>query len=273
MKSKGAEKPWYKGWFMMELYKISAILVAFLIVVIILLKIITRHNSELEVPDFTRMTVSEAEDVARRANLRLEVTDSVFLPRMGRGEIFRQNPVAGSNVKKNRRVLLTINSLQPKKVSMPSVTGYSLRQAKAELVARQLRVGRLIYVSDMATNNVLAQRYNGSRVAPGTLIETESEIDLEVGISSESERTFVPDVIALPLTTARDILIDNSLNISKLKYDKSVQNYSDSISGFVIKQSPEPSQSISRALGSYVELTLSVDRSLIDSLKKREEKK
>ncbi|MDX9781375.1 MAG: PASTA domain-containing protein [Bacteroidales bacterium] len=272
MKNKGADKPWYKGWFMMEVYKMAALLLAFLVVTVILLNIITRHNKEQEVPDFTRMTVDEASEMADDSNLRLEVSDSVFLPRMGRGEIFRQNPPAGSKVKKNRRILLTINSLQPKRVAMPSVTGYSLRQAKAELASRQLRVGRLIYVSDMATNNVLGQRYNGKSVVPGTMIETESEIDLEVGISSDAERTFVPDVTALPVATARDILIDNSLNISRLKYDSSVKNYSDSISGFVISQNPEPSQSTPRSLGSSVQLTISVDKNLIDSIKNRKER-
>ena len=177
MKNKGADKPWYKGWFMMEVYKMAALLLAFLVVTVILLNIITRHNKEQEVPDFTRMTVDEASEMADDSNLRLEVSDSVFLPRMGRGEIFRQNPPAGSKVKKNRRILLTINSLQPKRVAMPSVTGYSLRQAKAELASRQLRVGRLIYVSDMATNNVLGQRYNGKSVVPGTMIETAQDSD------------------------------------------------------------------------------------------------
>jgi len=272
MKNKGAEKPWYKGWFMIELYKITAIIAAFLAVIIILLNLITRHNKELQVPDFTRMTVHEALTIAEESHLRLEVTDSVFLPRMGRGEIFRQNPPAGSKVKKNRRILLTINSLQPKKVAMPSVTGYSLRQAKAELTARQLRVGKLIYVSDMATNNVLNQRFNGRVIEPGTMIETESEIDLEVGISSDEERTFIPDVTALPLITARDILIDNSLNIARLRYDNSVRSYSDSISGYVIRQQPEPSQESPVSLGSSVQLTISVDKNLIDSLKNRKER-
>jgi beta-lactam-binding protein with PASTA domain len=104
------------------------------------------------------------------------------------------------------------------------------------------------------------------------MVETESEIDLEVGISSDAERTFVPDVTALPVATARDILIDNSLNISRLKYDSSVKNYSDSISGFVISQNPEPSQSTPRSLGSSVQLTISVDKNLIDSIKNRKER-
>jgi len=267
MKNAGTENKWYKSWFMKEVYKIAAIFAAALIVVIILLSIITRHNSEYEVPDFSGLNFEQASELADASDFKVEITDSVFLPKMARGSVFRQNPVAGSMVKKNRRILLTINSMTPKKVAMPSVTGFSLRQAKAELVARQLRVGKLIYVSDMATNNVLSQRLNGRYIAPGTLVETESEIDLELGMSGDGERTYIPDVTGLPVTTARDLLIDNSLNIARIRYDESVKNYSDSISGFVISQSPEASENIQRQLGSYVEITITVDKTKLESLR------
>ena len=52
---------------------------------------------------------------------------------MKRGAVFSQNPKPGSEVKKGRKVSLTINSVLPKKVTMPSLVGFSMRQAKAEL--------------------------------------------------------------------------------------------------------------------------------------------
>ena len=205
--SKG-DNAWWKHWFLMELYKAAGILLALLIVVIILLKIITRHNSEFEVPDFAGMTMQDAQEVANDSHLRLEVTDSVFLPKMGRGIIFRQNPHTGSMVKKNRRILITINSIMPKQVVMPSLIGYSLRQAKAELVERQLNVGKLIYVPDMATNNVLSQTIDGRYIPSGSSIESGSEVDLQLG-NSGGESTFIPNVLGFSLITAKDVLIDN----------------------------------------------------------------
>ena len=238
--------------------------IAILLITIISLKIITRHNIELEVPDFSGMTVVEASRLAQERELRLEVTDSVFLPRIGRGEIFRQNPAAGSRVKKNRRVLLTINSIEPKRVSMPSVTGFSLRQAKAELATRQLNLKRLIYVEDMATNNVLGQLYRGREIEPGTLIESESEIDLKLGISPDNSMTSIPTVIGYSLLTAKDILTDNSLNIGRLSYDNSVESYSDSLTSFVIQQSINPTDSLQYILGTTIDLTLSIDKSKLE---------
>lgn len=262
--SKG-KNVWWRHWFLMELYKAAAIMLALFIVVMFLLKIITRHNSEFEVPDFSGLSLLDAQVVANDSHLRLDVTDSVFLPKMGRGIIFRQNPHTGSKVKKNRRILLTINSVLPKQVSMPSVIGYSLRQAKAELVARQLIVGKLIYVSDMATNNVLSQRYKGQYIPTGSMVESGSEIDLELG-NSGGESTFIPNVLGLSYITARDILIDNSLNIGRLSYDQSVRTYADTITCFVIKQTPSPTISNSYSLGARVELLLSIDRTKVEEI-------
>lgn len=259
---------WWRHWFMIELYKAAGAVLGILIVATILLRIVTRHNIEMEVPDFSGLSLTEAQEMANESNLRLEVTDSVFLPRIGRGVVFRQNPHTGSKVKKNRRILLTINSVMPKQVIMPSVIGYSLRQAKAELAARQLNVGRLIYVSDMATNNVLSQMYKGSYIPPGKSVESGSEIDLELG-NSGVESTFIPNVIGLPFITAKDILIDNSLNIGTLYYDQSVKSYSDSLSSFVVKQTPSPTTYNSFSLGARVDLFLSVDKEKIDEVKTR----
>ncbi|MCK9629165.1 MAG: PASTA domain-containing protein [Bacteroidales bacterium] len=249
-----------------ELYKAAGCLVLLFIVLTLLLRIVTRHNQEFEVPDLSGMNLEEADEVAHRHHLRLEVSDSVFIPTVSRGLVLRQNPRAGNMVKKNRRVLLTINTIQPKLVSMPSLTGYSLRQAKAELDAKQLTVGKLTYVYDMATDNVLSQRLNGKYISPGKMIEAGSEIDLELGDNGYTN-TSVPDVTGLTLSLAKDILIENSLNLGNVHYDSSVKNYSDSISCVVIRQTPGPSRSTSFSLGTRVELYFTNDKEKIKAIK------
>jgi len=235
---------------------------------VLMLKVITRHSKELAVPDFSGMTVAEAQKVAKKHNVRIEVTDSVFLPRVTRGSIFRQNPTAGTNVKKNRRILLTINSVEPKRINMPALIGFSFRQAKAELEAKNLNVGKLIYADDIATNNVLSQFYKGRHIEPGTPVEAESYIDLELGLNSEQNMTHIPSVMGFSYLTARDIILDNSLNIGNLAFDASVQTYADTISSFVIKQFPEPSDSLATIYGTNISLTLSTDRGKIEPPKR-----
>ncbi len=222
-----------------------------------MLKFITRHNQEFEVPSFINMTVEEAEAVAREYELRLEVTDSVYINRMAPGAIFRQNPEAASKVKKNRRILLTINANQPKLVKMPELVGYSLRQAQSELVSNQLSLGKLIYVKDIATNNVLGQLYKGRAIAEGEKIPSESVIDLKLGINETDSTTYIPEIRGIPYRLVREKLAENSLNLSKAVFDESVTNYADSLSAWVYRQVPAPSDSVTVRLGTGVTVYLS----------------
>lgn len=233
----------------------SLLVVIFLLFTI--LKFITRHNQEFEVPSFINMTVEEAEAVARQYELRLEVTDSVYINRMAPGAIFRQNPEAASKVKKNRRILLTINANQPKLVKMPELVGYSLRQAQSELVSNQLSLGKLIYVKDIATNNVLGQLYKGRAIAEGEKIPSESVIDLKLGINETDSTTYIPEIRGIPYRLVREKLAENSLNLSKAVFDESVTNYADSLSAWVYRQIPAPSDSVTVRLGTGVTVYLS----------------
>ena len=150
----------------------------------VFLNVATMHGKMQTVPDFTNMSVAEAESLASGAHMRIDVVDSLYVKRMAKGHIYRQTPKAGTQVKKGRRILVTINALTSKKVDMPDLEGFSMRQATAELQSRGLVLGRLIYRNDMATDNVLAQRCKGNPIAPGTKVETGTVIDLVVGLNA-----------------------------------------------------------------------------------------
>lgn len=237
---------------------------AVLCIIMFLLKLITRHNRELEVPSFINMTMEEAQQVAAANHMRIEITDSVYINRMEPGAIYRQNPKEGSMVKKNRRILLTINAKLAKTVQMPSLVGYSLRQAQSELVANQLRVGNLIYRQDLATNNVLEQHYNGSIIAPGRNIPVESRIDLVLGLNDRDTLTYIPQLKGTPYSRLKATLTENSLNLASALFDSTVQDYSDSLEAMVYRQIPAYSDSARIKMGSAVTVYLTKDKSLLE---------
>ncbi|MBR7156901.1 MAG: PASTA domain-containing protein [Bacteroidales bacterium] len=245
------------NWILKHLLLSGSAAMVLLFILFTLLKFITRHGQELEVPSFINMTVEEAQKVAQEHSLRLEVTDSVYINRMAPGAIFRQNPEAAGKVKKNRRILLTINAIMPKMVSMPSTVGYSLRQAQSELLSSQLVLGKLVYVDDIATNNVLEQLYKGRPIAPGTKLPGESIIDLRVGMNQNDTATFVPEMRTVPYRLVRERLAENSLNIKRAIFDESVKNYADSMSAIVYRQIPEACDTVPVKLGTGVTLYLS----------------
>ena len=226
------------GW---VLRNILGIVVVFALVIglsALALRLDTRHGKEIIVPDFTGKSVEEAGMLASGDNLRIDVVDSVYIRRMGRGLVYSQNPKPGSKVKSGRRILLTINSVTPKKVQMPNLVGYSMRQAKAELNSRGLMLRSLEYVDDIATNNVLKQKYGGREVKPGTLLDSGSGIDLVVGLSEDDNQTYIPDFTGLKYLRAVDAVHDHNLNVGKLVFDKGVSSYADSLDAVVYSQNP-----------------------------------
>ncbi len=228
------------------------------------LSIYTRHGQSLAVPDFKGMPIDEAYDLAHENSLKIVVTDSIFRPALPAGSVIDQNPKPDARVKKKRKVFITINCVMPKKIDAPNVVGFSLRQGKAVLESKGLKIGKLIYQPDMATNNILDQRYKGRMLMPNEPVFVGTSVDLVLGMDNEAgERTSIPYVLRLNSDDARSRLADASLNLGRMRFDKSVKTISDSLSAVVYKQVPGPSGSNSTSLGSSVDIYLTVDESKI----------
>lgn len=264
MATKKKIEKWYWNWLSKHVYMAVASVAVLVFLLFSMLDLITRHNQEMEVPSFAGMSLVQAQKIADELHLRLEVTDSVYIVRMSPGAIYKQNPLEGSRVKKNRRILLTINANSPKMINMPSLVGFSLRQAQSELSSSQLKVGKLIYVPDIATNNVLEQLYEGNPVEPGTLLQSESVIDLKLGLNEADSVALVPSVIGKPYPIIKDFLIDNSLNMGKAYFDSTVSTMQDSLAAFAYKQEVVlPNGDSIPRYGTAVSVYFTLDKSLI----------
>ena len=263
MAGKTQKKGFLSNWIVRNILIAVSVVVVLVAGAMIFLNLVTQHGKEISVPDFSNMSVEEARYAASQAGMRVEVTDSVFVKRMQRGAVYRQNPVPGAKVKSGRRIALTINAVNAKKVSMPNLIGYSMRQAMAELQSRGLILGKLIYVQDIATNNVLRQYLGPKEIEPGTQVESESVIDLVVGLNSNDGNTYIPDVLGLRNMNAVDAIHSSSLNVSRLRFDATVKNYDDSLAAVVYRQSPEPSDEMQVAKGSDVTVFLTLDENKV----------
>lgn len=233
--------------------------IAFIFLLNIFLNFFTRHGESSPVPDLKGLSMDSVEMIAKQNHLMLIVIDSVFVSSFPRGTVFEQNPKAGVHVKKNRKVFLTMNLMAPKKIPMPDVVNYSLRQAKAELTTKGFQVGKLHYIQDIATNNVLAQEYGGQRIIEGMMLPMGSKIDLVLGLNSSEERTSVPNTVGLTYTVARDLIIESSLNVGNLHFDQIPKNITDTLNAKVYKQEPAYSLSNYVSLGSSINLFLKPD--------------
>ena len=223
----------------------------------------THHGKNVTVPDLTNMTGKEAAKVARQAGVRATVEDSVFMPKLGGGIVFRQEPRAGQTVKKGRHIRLTANAVVPRKVKMPNLVGYNIMEAKAEIMSHGLTLGSLEYVRDIATNVVLQQKVNGRTIQPGVEIISGSEVTLVLGLNSRYGSTVVPNVVGSKFLSAIDALHDNFLNRGNVVCDPGINTYADSIRAYVYRQDPAPRSS--RTMGSRITLFLTADESKVPS--------
>jgi len=255
-------KNFFKNWIVKNLLLTIAVVAAVIAAAIIFLNLYTRHDKGLSVPDFYGMNFDEASAEASLNDMTVSIADSIYVKELEPGAVYKQVPKAGSAVKKGRRIQLTINAYLPKTVTMPDIVGYSMRQARAELSSIGLKTGKLIYQEDIATNNVLGQKYNGRDIDPGVKIKSGSSIDLVLGLNPSDNETFIPDLRRMNTYNAVELLQESSLNIGRIVYDNTVKTRDDSIKAVVYRQTPEPSE-YPLEMGAEVIIYLTTDHNKI----------
>ena len=228
------------------------------------LEFVTHHGESLSVPDFTGLSLKKANKLARQKNLKLKIIDSVDNAPGKRGTVIAQIPPANFKVKEGRTIHITLKRFNPRKIEMPDFRGISLVQAKADIETYGLKIGKLKYVPDIATNNVLEQMHNGRPIDPGTPIEKNSVIDLILGLGSDGRIVIVPDLLGFSKSDAIQKTTDNSLNIGRFIFDETVHTTDDTLSAIIYKQSP--GKNVQAVIGSTIDLWLTLDDEKIKSI-------
>ena len=244
-----------------------------LVTVLIWLRIYTHHGHTIMVPDLAGLTEEEVGDVTSSRDLRYEIVDSVYSSEMPRGTVIKQNPRASSRVKKNRKIFLTMNAVNPEMISMPQMVGLSIRQARLALQNAGLLLGDISYRPDYAADNVLQQLHGDSVINEGSEIRKGEVIDLVLGTGPSKEMTRIPDLVGRGLEEARITIADYFLNIGAVTYDESMATGEDSALAFIWRQYPEFDEFRRMNKGMEVDIWLTIDSTLLpaDTLQMEEE--
>ena len=241
-----------------NLLLIAAIILAMAVIAHVVMQIGTRHGSRRTVPDFSGVQLLEAQRLARRHDLKLQINDSLFVPAYEGGIVLDQLPKGGVEVKPGRTVYITINSFRQKMVPVPFVADRSLRQAKNMLEIAGLEIAQLIYRPDMATNYVLDEYFGRQRITETTRVEAEmgSGVTLYVGVQPGHNVTVVPQIIGLSLRDAKSRLWELGLNVGKVAFDDGI-NLLNQKDAHVYMQSPKAERHV--VLGAKVDLQLTLN--------------
>ena len=121
----------------------GVLLIVFVLFVLKWLNISTNHNQKIEVPDLSKKSLVNVEQILDELNLKLVVIDSAsYNPDFPKKSVIDQNPDVGDFVKENRKIYLTLNPSGYRNVTIPKFYGKTKRNITATLKAIGFRVGK-----------------------------------------------------------------------------------------------------------------------------------
>ena len=226
----------------------------------------TLHNEAIVIPNIIDLDSVQAQQILDSNNLIIQIIDSVHITELEKGIIVEQTPKAGNLIKENRKIFVVINALTQEKIKMPNLVGTSVRQAITDAETYGLKIGEKKYVPDFAMNYVLKQFYKGKEIKPGTSIPKGTYIDLEIGKGLNNEKIPVPNLLGLNYLSADSVANNAFINISGVFYDEGIETKQDTIEAVVYKQDPMPTNDNKTTMGTFIDIWLTKDKSLVPEI-------
>ncbi|MDO3641058.1 MAG: PASTA domain-containing protein [Mucilaginibacter sp.] len=240
--------------FRVNLLLAAATLVVFVMIVIFGLNIYTRHGTGIPVPQLKGMQIEKAMSLLKDQGFEFKI-DSVYVLDQTPGAVIEQDPDAGTNVKENRTIYLTVVTRLAPPISMPDLEPYTYREAAATLANFGLKVGDTIYKADIARDRVLEMRFGGQPIKAGTKIPKGSRIDLVLGNGEGAAEVEIPDLMNKDFDEAKFVIRNSGLTLGTITYQGPI---TDSTSLVVVAQTPMRVDSTSKASnGTRINLTVS----------------
>lgn len=221
----------------------------------------THHDSAIQVPRLTDLTMEQAVPLLEELGLRYEIVDSMHVSGKPAGVILEQKPNARARVKINRIVFITLNKAIEESMAVPYVKDFSQRQAIASLEGAGFVVKEIRFVPSEFRNLVIDLRYNGESVEAGTTLPVGTSLSLVVGQGRSGGKVRVPELTALPLDSVILIARQSSLNIGEVIYDVTPQNDQQASSYFVYRH--EPVEGDYFPAGSRIKVWMTQDSNLL----------
>lgn len=168
----------------------------------------TRHGVAVQVPDVENRSFEEAKQRVQNHNLTVRRQIGPYNPNVDRETVVDQNPPANSDVKPGRRVYLTVNAGKVPMVSVPKLTGISVREAKNRVSSLGLEPGRIEPDSIPSPYPNTITRQNPE---PGDSLKKGRTVDLWYSTGLGTDTVQVPSVVGQTVQNARSLLLRQKL--------------------------------------------------------------
>ncbi len=248
------------GFFLRNLAFMAGLIVILLVLTRVVLKVYTHHGEAVEVGEYVGKKLDEVERLAESKSFRTVVIDSVFMLDREPNVVIEQDPEAFAQVKKNRRIYLTITSSTAPMVQLPPLQGaYNYDQYQRKLLRLRLkpRVLDRRYDNRLEDNTILFLVYDGEEIreedlsaSGGIKVPVGSEVGFVV-TERITEEVPVPDLVCKGYNEAVFLISSNGLSLGTVKGD-----VPDRRTAYVFEQVPAAGEMIEK--GSLVDISLSL---------------
>jgi beta-lactam-binding protein with PASTA domain len=178
--------------FFKQLFRAVVIGVVAVLILLQLLRLITRHGKSITVPNLIGMELQQATDLMEDTKLTIKVMDSSkYDPNYPKYAILDQSPKAFKEVKAKRKIYVSINPSGYAAVSIPDIIQITKRNAISKLNAVGLQIDTITYIPALGKDMVYAIKFEGDSIAVGAQLPRMSKIELVCG---DGTRTRVEDL-------------------------------------------------------------------------------
>ena len=191
-------------------------------------------SKTIEVPSIAGKEIKEAVIIVSERDLALKIVGQEYSLQVPGGVIISQFPSPGTRVHKNREIEVVVS--EGKKVlSVPSLVGKRVREAKVYLSQRGLKFRDLSYVhAELPRGVIIAQD-----PPPQTNINPREGISVLVSLGKRNPHFYMPNFVGKKVGEVKDLLEKTPLKIGRIKESLSLKE-----EGVVLSQSPLPGSRI-----------------------------
>ena len=179
----------FSKYFFKQILNAIILTLFFILILYFYLNITTNHNKYINVPELDGVAFNEAIEILDENNLSFIVLDSaLYNPEYPKFSVLDQMPKSNTQVKKNRKIYLTLNPSNYGKVSVPNIIQITQRSANSSLLASGLEIGEVSYENNIGKDMVLEILFNGNKINSGDMVPKKSKIDLILGNGIRDEK-------------------------------------------------------------------------------------
>jgi len=210
----------------------------------ILMPLYVQKGKTTKVPDVIGLSIEDAKQKIKAAGLDPKEAEYKNDKRYKIGTVTLQNPIAESEVKRDRGVYLTISGGE-ELVEVPNMKGKSVREAAFNLENNNLKLGTISYEpsEEIFANTIIRQQ-----IQPGEKIRSGNVINVTVSQGRSTDKHPVPDVTLKTLNEAEKMLTVGGFRIGKTSY----QTNMDLLPNTILEQYPRAGELLQ--LGETIDL-------------------